>query len=200
MEIIKSEQINEIADALCKFQKDCPTIELDRLVKVKMKAGGEYTFSYATMGNIKRIITPLLAENGLSYSQPISPDGTVNTILLHRSGQFLAGSLLIKGDATPQGIGSAITYAKRYSLSAILGIVTDDDDDGNMAEGNEFTTEDKVENNKPWLNRNTKEYAGAISKLKAGTTTIAKIRESMKVSKEMEKELLSASKNQSVQN
>jgi len=190
----KSEAINELATALCKFQEKCPPLKLDREAKVKMKSGGEYSFSYATIGNIKEIITPLLAENGLSYTQPILSDGTVITVLMHTSGQFISSSLLIKGDNTPQGIGSAITYAKRYSLSAILGLVTDEDDDANMAEGNEFTTADKISNNMPWLNENTKEYTGALAKLKAGTTTIEKIKTVMKISKATEAKLREAIK------
>lgn len=189
--IQKSEQINELATALAKFQAECPNIGLDREVKVRMKTGGEYSFTYATAGNIKSVITPLLAKNGLSYSQLVGIDGAVNTLLLHSSGQWLASSLLIKSDTpTAQGIGSAITYAKRYALSAILGIVTDDDDDGNMATGNEYTTHDKVENNKPWLNEGTKEYDGALKKLKAGTTTIVKIKEVMRLSKKIEEKLM----------
>lgn len=194
MEINKSEQINEIAGALSKFQAECPHIDLDREVKVRMKTGGEYKFSYATIGNIKKTITPLLAKNGLSYSQPTCADGTVTTILMHSSGQYICSSLLIKGENNAQGIGSAITYAKRYSLAAILGIVTDDDDDGNMAEGNEFSTADKAENNKPWLNENTKEYAGALAKLKAGTTSLDKIKTVMKISKATEAKLVEAMK------
>lgn len=196
----KSELINELAAALCKFQAECPAIGLDREVSVTMKSGGKYSFSYATAGNIKAIITPILAKNGLSYSQPTMPDGTVYTVLMHSSGQWLAGSLSIKGENTAQGIGSAITYAKRYALCAILGIVTEDDDDGNMAEGQEFTTANKIENNKPWLNEGTKEYEGALKKLKAGTTTIAKIKEVMKISKATEEKLKTAINGATVNN
>ena len=189
-DLIKSDQINELAEALGKFQAKCPMISLDRDVKVRMKTGGEYTFSYATLGNIKQVVTPILAENGLSYTQPVSADGMVNTILMHKSGQYIGSSLLIKGDSTAQGIGSAITYAKRYSLAAILGIVTDDDDDANMAEGNEFKTS-KAEPQLPWLNEGTKEFTGALAKLKAGTTDIAKIKTVMRISKATEAKLLS---------
>jgi len=190
----KSEQINELATALCKFQAECPPIGLDREVKVKTKTGGEYSFDYATAGNIKAIITPLLAKNDLAYSQPTLPDGTVITILMHKSGQYIAGELSIKGENNAQGIGSAITYAKRYALCAILGIVTEDDDDGNMASGHEFTTANKIENNKPWLNEGTKEYDGALAKLRAGTTTIDKIKTVMKISKATEEKLREALK------
>ena len=58
----------------------------------------------------------------------------VETILAHESGQWIQSELcmpLAKND--PQGVGSAITYGRRYGLAAIVGIVADDDDDGNAA-------------------------------------------------------------------
>jgi hypothetical protein len=60
----------------------------------------------------------------------------LETVLLHLSGEWISGEMflpLAKGD--PQGVGSAITYGRRYGLMAILGMVADDDDDGNAASG-----------------------------------------------------------------
>lgn len=145
----KSDSIKNIAISLCNFQSELPIISLDREVEVTMKSGGKYKFSYATIRNIVDTIKPLLAKHKLSYSQLLEPDGTVVTLLMHESGEFLTSSLLIKGESNAQGIGSAITYAKRYSLSSILGIIADDDDDGNIAEGNKFET--KPEDARPWL-------------------------------------------------
>lgn len=189
----KSEQINEIASALCKFQADCPAMELNREVKVTMKSGGAYTFKYSTMMYIVETCRPILHANGLSFTQLVGIDGTVTTVLMHTSGQYLCSSLLIKGEQTPQGIGSAITYAKRYSLSSMLGIVSDDDDDANIAHGNEFKTKDKqetkIENNLPWLNANTKEFNGAVEKMKAGKSSIEALRKFFKISKEVQQKL-----------
>ena len=190
--IQKSDSINEIALALCQFQADCPPMELDREVTVATKAGGQYKFKYSTMLNIVETSRPILHANGLSFTQLVGPDGTVTTLLMHKSGQYLSASLLIKGEQTPQGIGSAITYAKRYSLSSILGIVSDDDDDANIASGNKFETKDKVENNLPWLNENTKEFAGAVEKLKAGKSSIEALRKYFKISKAVEEKLKAA--------
>jgi hypothetical protein len=64
----------------------------------------------------------------------IEGNSVLETTLYHTSGEWISGTQLVnpvKND--PQGLGSAITYARRYSLSAILGLVSDDDDDANTA-------------------------------------------------------------------
>lgn len=96
-----------------------------------------------------------------------------------------------------KGVGSALTYGERYFLLKFFHIPTDQDDVDNLkkdiatvsAGTNNFK---KYDNNLPWLNKNTKEFDGAVQKLKAGTTTIEKIRTVMKVSKEVEKLLKDA--------
>jgi hypothetical protein len=160
----KSESIKNIATALCSFQTELPIISLDREVEVTMKSGGKYKFSYATIRHIVDTVKPLLSKHKLSYSQCLEPDGTVVTILMHESGEFLTSSLLIKGESNAQGIGSAITYAKRYSLSSILGIIADDDDDGNIAEGNKFET--KQEDVRPWMT--DKQLTSILNRIAAG--------------------------------
>lgn len=184
----KSASIENIAKALVKFQSECPVIELDREVEVKTKTGGAYKFKYATFGNIVETTKPILAKNGLSFCQPVQPDGSVTTIIMHESGEFIASTLSIKGEQTPQGIGSSISYAKRYSLSSILGIVSEDDDDGNIAEGNSFSTSD---DKRKWLNKGTKDYDNAKTKLAAGSVTITDIEKHYRISKSVRESLLS---------
>jgi hypothetical protein len=185
----KSESIKSIAKSLSVFQSEMPTVSLDREVTVKTKAGGEYRFSYATFRNIIETAKPLLAKNNLSFSQLVETDGTVTTILMHESGEWLSSSLHITGEQTAQGIGSAITYAKRYSLSSILGIVADDDDDANITEGNTFTTEKKEA--KPWLNKNTPQWTEAI-KFLSGGGSITKIEGKYSINKKNREELLTS--------
>lgn len=138
----KSESIKSISVAIGGFQSELPVISLDREVSVKTKSGATYKFKYATIKHIMDKIRPLLTKYKLSFCQSLEADGSVVTILMHDSGEFITSTLLIKGEATPQGIGSAITYAKRYSITSMLGIIADDDDDANMASGNEFKTGD----------------------------------------------------------
>lgn len=188
----KSPSIQNIAKALGAFQSELPTINLDREVEVKTKAGGTYKFKYATYRNIVETIKPLLAKHQLSFTHLVEPDGSVTTMLLHESGEYLVSSLTIRGEQTAQGIGSCITYAKRYSLSSLLGVVADDDDDANIAEGNSFQTAD---DNRKWLNKGTKDYENAVIKLAGGTIKISDIEKHYKISKSTRETLLSEAAN-----
>ena len=139
----KSETIKELAAALSKFQASVPKIDLDREVEVQTKTGGKYKFRYATFANIIDKIKKPLSENGLSYSQLVNENGSVTTILMHESGEWISSTLLITGEKTPQGIGSTITYTKRYALSSMFGVCADDDDDANIGQGNSFNFKGK---------------------------------------------------------
>lgn len=92
---------------------------------------------YADLASVTNACRPALVKHGLSVIHGTdSADGmsvTVTVRLLHKSGQWLQSSLTLKPTkADPQGIGSAITYARRYTLAAIVGVATEDDD-GNAA-------------------------------------------------------------------
>lgn len=124
----KSPTIGKLAAALSTFQG---TVE-----KVKKDANNPFFGKkYASLSNILDAIQEPLANSGLSVAQ--FPDGEMclTTILMHaESGEYLQATYAIHPVKTdPQGIGSAITYARRYALGAILSINVDDDDDGNAA-------------------------------------------------------------------
>lgn len=99
---------------------------------------------YASLDGIIETVRPILAKHGLTVIQgaenPVTdPDGSlcgfaVETMLVHESGEWLSSAVLMpltKADA--QGAGGALTYGRRYGLSALLSLATDDDDDGNVA-------------------------------------------------------------------
>ena len=88
---------------------------------------------YASLAHIMGGIAAPLADCGLCYVQ--FPDGdALTTRLMHKSGEWMQASLTMRPTQnTPQAHGSAITYAKRYALVAILGLRIDGDDDGNAA-------------------------------------------------------------------
>lgn len=94
---------------------------------------------YAPLPDILNCIRPLLTENGVLLIQNTGSneagDVYIQTRLIHKSGEILeTDKLLLKPDKnTAQGIGSAITYGRRYQLTALLGISSEDDDDGNIA-------------------------------------------------------------------
>jgi hypothetical protein len=95
---------------------------------------------YASLASVWDACRSALAANKLSLSQHPSADVqrkevSVTTILLHASGEYLQSTLAAPlTQMTPQAIGSAITYARRYALSGIVGIAPDDDDDGNATQ------------------------------------------------------------------
>lgn len=129
----KSESIKNIAIALSKFQAE---------VKNPANTANNPFFKskYAPLSDILNDVRPILAKNGLSVIQTPGGDGVnviVTTLLVHESGEWIESDpLVLKADkATAQGAGSAITYARRYALSALLGISSEDDDDGNGATG-----------------------------------------------------------------
>jgi hypothetical protein len=94
---------------------------------------------YADLAAVWEACRPALAANGLSVVQMPTAEGgkvSVTTLLLHTSGQWIKSELtMTAGDTKPQTIGSCITYARRYALSAMVGVVADDDDDANAASG-----------------------------------------------------------------
>lgn len=123
----KSESIKNIAVALAKFQEEISTVKKD-------SKNPFFHSKYASLETIVSTIRKPLADSGLSFSQFPTGENELTTILMHTSGEYLQSTVkMTPKDATPQGQGSAITYMRRYALSGILGIVTEEDDDGNTA-------------------------------------------------------------------
>jgi len=96
---------------------------------------------YADLASCKEAAKPALAKHGLAVVQTISTNFDqkavgVFTRLTHKSGQWYEGETWCQPrDLTPQSIGAAATYLRRYGFSAIIGLVTEEDDDGNHAQG-----------------------------------------------------------------
>jgi hypothetical protein len=140
MENHKSEEINELAKALVDFHKGLVQPKLNKEVMVSSQRGS-YKFKYADLSTVIETTKDLLVKNGLAVSQFGDANNLV-TLLTHTSGQWLMGELSIGQYPNMQALGSAITYLKRYSYCAILGIVADDDDDANTACGNDVKLTD----------------------------------------------------------
>ena len=87
---------------------------------------------YATLASVIEVVLPPLSEQGIAVIQmpETSADGvTLVTMLCHKNGGFIRNELTMKPTKNdPQGIGSTITYARRYALMAIAGVAPDDDD------------------------------------------------------------------------
>jgi hypothetical protein len=131
-----------LAAALASAQGLFVNPERNRTVQVTTKTGGKYTFKYATLDTVMDVIRAPLASNGLAISHAISREENGGwsciTRLLHSSGQTIECPvpIIVEPNANAQGWGSAITYAKRYGICALLAIAADEDDDGNAACGN----------------------------------------------------------------
>jgi hypothetical protein len=128
----KSDTIIELAKALAKAQGQIKPA-------VKDSENPHFRSKYADLSSVWEACRKPLTDNGLSVVQmpvdaPTPGSVALTTLLLHISGEFISSTVsapLTKQDA--QGIGSALTYLRRYALSAIIGVVADDDDDGNAA-------------------------------------------------------------------
>lgn len=132
----RSTEINELATALAKAQAEMGAAARSGL-NPAFKRPGTAGFRYATLDDVIAG-AKVLAKHGLSFVQParVEQDGavTVETILMHSSGQWLSEALTLRPQQnTPQGVGSTLTYGRRYGLSSLVGIAADEDDDGNAA-------------------------------------------------------------------
>jgi hypothetical protein len=105
----------------------------------KTAANPYFKSKYAPLDAIIEATRPVLKKHGLAViQQPLFMEGTagVETTIIHEGGYSTTSTLLLPlKDQSPQGVGSAITYARRYSLAAVLGIASEDDDDGNVSTG-----------------------------------------------------------------
>ncbi len=118
------ENLCKFNEDFAKFQSEMPSVEFD-------KTNPHFKNKYASLTAIVKTASPILYRNGLGFSQIIDKDGFVETIVFHKSGHKISSFYKINFNAKPQEIGSALTYARRYGLSAALGIVSEEDDDGN---------------------------------------------------------------------
>jgi ERF superfamily protein len=133
-----SDEYGALAASLAKAQASFPRIERDKEVTVKTKTGGSYTFKYAPLDSILAAVRGPLSDNGLALVQTLD-EGDLVTMLLHDGGARIIGRTPLPEAEGIQAYGSAITYLRRYSIQALLGIAAEEDDDGNQAEGNSAT-------------------------------------------------------------
>lgn len=118
--------MKNLLKALSKFQSEVPTIH---------EGTKGFNYTYSDLNTIFKVIKPLLNKHGLGFTQPLDGD-KVKTIVYHvESGESIESSINIpmgvslKGQNDYQTLGSGITYLRRYSLSCVLGLITDKDAD-----------------------------------------------------------------------
>jgi hypothetical protein len=124
-----SAQIDELSTALSKAQGLIEGAKKDA-------ANPFFKSKYADLASVWDACRAALAVNGLAVIQSPAAEGTrvsVDTLLTHSSGQWVAGTVSVTAkEDSPQAIGSAITYLRRYALQSFVGVAPEDDD-GNLA-------------------------------------------------------------------
>lgn len=128
-----SEQVNELATALAKAQGQIKGA-------IKDAENPHFRSKYADLASVWDACREALSKNGLSIIQ--APRGVVSEVgwtvevetrLLHSSGQWMGDTITVPvGKPDAQGVGSALTYARRYALASFVGVAPEDDD-GNAA-------------------------------------------------------------------
>jgi hypothetical protein len=101
----------------------------DDIKKNRKVNAGQMRYAYADLADTLEAVKPTLIANGIAITQAAASDG-VHSVVMHTSGEWLSFPPLevAKTQGTPQAHGSALTYARRYSLLGVLGIATEDDD------------------------------------------------------------------------
>lgn len=135
-----SKEIDKLAEALAKMQGATTTV-----IKRRTAGAGKFSYKYADLPAIWDVIRKPLADNGLSVAQIMTQEKPgILTVLMHSSGQFMQSFMSIPINLEIQKLGSYITYVRRYSLSAILGISSEEDDDAESVKDEPTQTADTI--------------------------------------------------------
>lgn len=159
IEVNKERSIANVSEAFSKAWGEIKTPKHNKKVNVRLKKGGQYQFEYTDLTGIFDAIKPAFAKNGLSVTQDVKTSLANNTLylsvttkIIHSSGEFLESSpMIVVANQNMQEMGGQVTYLKRYSLSAMLGLSTEEDDDGNASVGNHATN---ANNNQQYQSNN----------------------------------------------
>lgn len=126
----RSATIALLASAMVKVQTDVE----DPTKNKQADAGRKGTYRYADLPTVLDAVRPVLVKHGLSVMQfpcEFGDQPALTTIVLHTSGEWLETTMKLRAsDSSPQSVGSALTYARRYALLSLCGVAADDDDDG----------------------------------------------------------------------
>jgi ERF superfamily protein len=136
MEMI-SQNISALALALSKVQGIVGAIPKTKVAKVSSQRTGQtFSYSYADLADIWEAIRKPLSDNELAVTQLFVAElgkNYLQTMIIHSSGEWMKSLLELDSHEKIQELGSEITYLRRYGISSILGIVADEDEDGQAA-------------------------------------------------------------------
>ena len=128
-------KLGELAKSLIAAKAEMAPLIAAQTANVKMKTGGTYSYSFAELADVYRVSEAALGKHGIAIFQNVwtsteTSTATVETMLYHAASDqsFTGGHIEMRAAGTPQDMGSAITYARRYSLVSTVGLATQDDD------------------------------------------------------------------------
>jgi hypothetical protein len=123
----------ELNAALAKAQEEFPAINKEKTAKA-----GNYSYNYASLDAFLNACRPVLAKHGIALVQPFEIDGDMPVLLTelrHTSGEVISSRFpLLRRPETDQQLGSTLTYLRRYTLAAMLGVAAEEDVDGDKEE------------------------------------------------------------------
>jgi hypothetical protein len=114
----------ELIKALIKARAEFPPI-------LKDKNNPHFKVSYASLDSVLDAVTPVLCKHGLAIVQVMEKGNILKTQLFHESGEVIVSEYELPDIQDSQKKGAALTYARRYSVCALLSITADEDDDAN---------------------------------------------------------------------
>lgn len=176
--------MKDLYKALSAFQQECPVIHQDT---------EGYGYTYANLKKIFSTINPILAKHGLGYYQSVQSQQVSTTVFhiateqtIHSESDIPQG-VQLKGMNDFQVLGSAITYFKRYQISALLGLITDKDIDASGEQTQ--AAKPKPKSDTKWLNPKTREWTAAVKFLADGGA-MADIKKKYAISRNNEETLM----------
>ena len=179
-----------LIQALIKARAEFPSIQKD-------KVNPHFKVSYASLDSVLDAVTPVLCKHGLAIVQLMEKGNILKTHLFHESGEVLTSEYELPDIQDNQKKGAALTYARRYSVCALLSITADEDDDGNATKDeqkNNNKTKPSNNNNSPNnvidLIRQVREFLGVdkqyvVDWLAKNNTTIADLKNPDQLMKDM---------------
>lgn len=175
-----SENHSNVLTAVVKLQSSIGTI-------AKGSQNPFFKSKYTALPQILDVLNPLLVEHKLGLFQPVK-DGKIHVLFIHESGEWVEfeGTRVISAkENDPQAMGSAISYARRYSLSSVLCINSDGDDDGEKAMNRTQYKQIKQD-----LKAGTEMWNKVVKAVRENKATPDMIREKFNISKSELSELL----------
>jgi hypothetical protein len=175
----KIKELNELSNTLTLHQKlHRAKLAIGKVTKNAMS----HHSKYADLNAILSTVEPVLLENGLLLIQPIQGNSVCTQIVdINYSGAMIESCMELPQGITPQQMGSAITYYRRYTLQSALSLQAVDDD------GQQASKETPTETKKESLS--TERFNNALAKIKANEFTVEELKAKFYLTKEQEAQL-----------